>query len=611
MVYEDADQGHDKVFSTVDFSLRGHTQHVEDLELLGKQDAFATGNSQHNQIVGNDGNNLINGAWGNDTLIGGLGNDTLRDDIGKDDMIGGEGDDTYYLDNKGDDIRERAGEGRDHVISNINIALEDLSPHLETLTLTGNHGLSGKGNLKDNLILGNSGNNHVEGLQGNDTLHGNQGDDSLRGQAGHDTLYGGSGDDLVQGGAGDDNLTGGLGDDTIFGDDGDDFISAGDGIDEVTGGPGDDTLLGSAGDDTLTGNGDDDVFVMRPGGSDDNITDFNNGSEPSSGDKIDISAFGLPFDQIGFEEQSDGLRVRFGSDSILLQTLDAPALDRSDFVGLIDNIAETGTLTLNHTTQTVKLESSYDNPVVIAHVATENGGQPVNVRVSEVGGDELTLQLQEPNHLNGTHVDETVNYMVVEAGSWVLPDGTLMEAGTMDSDKLSSQGFETVAFDAEFDAAPSVLSQVQSFNGGDFVTTRQRGADADSFQFTMQEEEAKNDGRHVTESLGWIAVEPGSGSAGDFSWRAGSTSGVTDATASVGLDASMADDAHVIAALSSFDGRDTAWARGNGSTDAAFDISVEEDTSRDRETGHIPETVDYFAFDEAGVLGAYDFDFFV
>ena len=77
------------------------------------------------------------------------------------------------------------------------------------------------------------------------------------------------------------------------------------------------------------------------------------------------------------------------------------------------------------------LERSYDNPVVIAHVATENGAQPVNVRVSGVNGAELTLQLQEPNHLDGAHVRETVNYMVVEAGTWVLPDGTLLEAGTL------------------------------------------------------------------------------------------------------------------------------------------------------------------------------------
>jgi len=249
--------------------------------------------------------------------------------------------------------------------------------------------------------------------------------------------------------------------------------------------------------------------------------------------------------------------------------------------------------------------------VVVAHVATENGPQPVNVRISDVSGNDLTLQLQEPNYLDGSHAGETVNYLVVEAGTWILPDGTLLEAGTLASDQLSSQGFESVTFDAAFDAAPAVLSQVQTFNGGDFVTTRQRDADADGVQLTMQEEEALNGGGHTTETLGWVALEAGSGTAGDVSWLAGSTGGVTDANASVGLGASMAGGANVIAALSSYAGPDPAWARGSGSTDAAFDVSVEEDTSADSETTHTAETVDYFAFDQAGVVGAYDYDFFV
>ncbi|PQO21767.1 hypothetical protein C2I36_16605 [Rhodobacteraceae bacterium WD3A24] len=72
----------------------------------------------------------------------------------------------------------------------------------------------------------------------------------------------------------------------------------------------------------------------------------------------------------------------------------------------------------------------------------------------------------------------------------------------------------------------------------------------------------------------------------------------------------MAGGANVIAALSSFAGANPAWARGNGSTNAAFDVSVEEDTSRDSETTHIAESVDYFAFNQAGTLGAHDYDLF-
>ncbi|MEL7416892.1 MAG: calcium-binding protein, partial [Pseudomonadota bacterium] len=200
------------------------------------------------------------------------------------------------------------------------------------------------------------------------------------------------------------------------------------------------------------------------------------------------------------------------------------------------------------------------------------------------------------------HTAETVTYLVVEAGTWMLPDGSLLEAGTVDSSRLSSQGFERVTFDAEFDDTPVVLSQVQTLNGGDFVTTRQRPADADGVELTMQEEEANNDGSHAVETLGWVAIEAGAGTSGGIGWLAGSASGVTDEGATVALGDGVADDAHVLATLASFAGSDPAWARGDGNTGTGFDVSVEEDTSRDDETDHTAERIDYIAFDGAGTL---------
>ncbi|MFC3616180.1 hypothetical protein ACFORG_20760, partial [Lutimaribacter marinistellae] len=157
---------------------------------------------------------------------------------------------------------------------------------------------------------------------------------------------------------------------------------------------------------------------------------------------------------------------------------------------------------------------------------------------------------------------------------------------------------------AEFDTAPVILSQVQSANGADFVTTRQRSADAEGFQLTMQEEEAGNAGSHFVETLGWVALEAGSGTSGGVSWLAGSATGVTDATATVPLGASIAGGARVIAGVASYAGIDPAWARGAGSTINSFDVSVEEDASQDPETDHFAERIDYFAFDGPGILSA-------
>jgi hypothetical protein len=387
--------------------------------------------------------------------------------------------------------------------------------------------------------------------------------------------------------------------------------SGGAGDDVLTGNALDNRLDGGAGDDRITGGAGADTFVFREGHGNDTITDFAAGV-----DAIELTgAYDMLVDHAGVLLLGLQGSIRFEGPVDAYAVMDAisvaPRSAEQLSVRQVFDVAETGTITLDHVAQTVTLLRSYDNPVVIAHVATQNGAQPVNVRISDISGNDLTLQLQEPNHLDGWHVNETVNYLVVEAGTWILPDGTLMEAGTLESDRLSPQGFETVAFDAGFDAAPVVLSQVQTLNGGDFVTTRKRGLDADGFRLTMQEEEALNGGGHVTETLGWVALEAGGGTGGAVNWRAGSTSGVTDATATVDLGADFAGGANVIAALSSYNGPDPAWARGDGSTDTAFDVSVEEDTSADGETTHAAESVSYFAFDQAGVLEAYDYGFFL
>ena len=88
-VLELAGQGHDQVFSTIDYTL---PVNVEDLTLTGTA-ISGTGNSADNTIEGNDGNNILTGGSGNDTLYGAGGDDTL---------IGGAGSDTYiYKANSG------------------------------------------------------------------------------------------------------------------------------------------------------------------------------------------------------------------------------------------------------------------------------------------------------------------------------------------------------------------------------------------------------------------------------------------------------------------------------------------------------------------------------
>ena len=158
---------------------------VENLALIGSADISGTGNTLSNFIDGNDGKNYLVGDNGNDTIDGGAKADV---------MVGGLGNDTYYVDDAGDQVQETVGQGKDVVFASIAYALA-AGQAVEGLTLQGSANISGTGNELSNVITGNAGANTLLGLGSNDTLIGGDGDDILDGGAGKDSMNGGKGND--------------------------------------------------------------------------------------------------------------------------------------------------------------------------------------------------------------------------------------------------------------------------------------------------------------------------------------------------------------------------------------------------------------------------------
>ncbi|WP_150113254.1 beta strand repeat-containing protein [Methylobacter tundripaludum] len=180
MVLENAAQGIDSIFASVDYAL---SDNVENLTLTGVGNISATGNTLNNVLIGNTGDNALYGMAGNDALVGDAGNDLLD---------GGTGNDVYVVDNIGDLVVENAGEGTDTVQSSIAYTLANT---VENLTLTGNTSINGTGNMSGNVLIGNDGGNILSGLEGNDTLIGGAGNDTLDGGLGADAMAGGAGSD--------------------------------------------------------------------------------------------------------------------------------------------------------------------------------------------------------------------------------------------------------------------------------------------------------------------------------------------------------------------------------------------------------------------------------
>ncbi len=249
------------------------------------------GTSGNDSLTGTSGIDVIYGYAGNDTLYGYAGNDTLDGGAGADSMIGGKGNDTYYVDNTGDTVTEKSGQGFDIVVSSISYTL---GANIEELILAADStAANAVGNDDNNYLEGNSQDNVIDGKGGKDTMYGGDGNDTYFVDNKHDTIVefesegidlvrscvsytladnvenllltgtsklSGTGNDLdnvitgndaankLYGGDGNDSLAGGAGDDILYGGDGNDTLDGGWGADTMYGGDGNDTYVVLYGD---------------------------------------------------------------------------------------------------------------------------------------------------------------------------------------------------------------------------------------------------------------------------------------------------------------------------------------------------------------------------
>ena len=260
-------------------------------------------------------------------------------------------------------------------------------------------------------------------------------------------------------------------------------------------------------------------------------------------------------------------------------------------------IGETGIVDdFNHNSQTILLDHNYSDPVIFAQPLSYNGSDAAIVRIEDVKSDRFTAFLQEPDSLDGKHVKESFSYLVLEKGTWQLEDDTLLEVGTVDTNRLSSRGFENVDFTNDFSDDPLVFSQVQTDNGKDFVNTRQRNTSTSGFQITMQEEEARNNYGHANETVGWFAIDAGNGDWSQNNYLAGQTGDrINQEWKTVDFKNNFSEPPIFLASTATFNGGDPVALRYSNLSNNRVQIKLQEDTSQDAEIYHPNETVSFLA----------------
>jgi hypothetical protein len=252
---------------------------------------------------------------------------------------------------------------------------------------------------------------------------------------------------------------------------------------------------------------------------------------------------------------------------------------------------EIGEVSLDHNWLYINFSREYKDPVVVAGAASINGSDPTTVRLRNVTGNGFEICLQEWEYLDGTHVSESVGYLVMERGQYRLSDGTMIEAGTFTT--KTPPAYERVTYHNTFNRPPVVVSTITSVNDPDAVVVRLRNVDTGGFDLKLQEQEA-NANDHQGEVISYIAWEPSAGTIDGFAFLVDQTNDeVKHEIHTIGFGNIFDKTPVFLCDMQTTDGGNTANLRWQNKDAYAVEVLVDEEQSNDDEINHITEVVGF------------------
>jgi len=125
--------------------------------------------------------------------------------------------------------------------------------------------------------------------------------------------------------------------------------------------------------------------------------------------------------------------------------------------------------------KTVSLANTYSNPVVVCSVNLNQNKVPIVVRIRNAGPHSFDIRLQNASDKPVTR--DTIHYLIVEEGSYRLPNGSGLEARRISSqspnDTEDTDQMERLEFEVNF-SRPVVFGQVMTYNDPNWSVCRNR-----------------------------------------------------------------------------------------------------------------------------------------
>ncbi len=308
---------------------------------------------------------------------------------------------------------------------------------------------------------------------------------------------------------------------------------------------------------------------------------------------------------------------------------------------------EAGTLNLGTTTSYTQLQSHtfqqvYDTPPVVIILTEDRGGDPSHVRVSNVTTTGFRASQMEPNSEDGPHASMVVTYFAIEPGLHTLDDGTVIEAGIVNTQEQQFNGKEAnnaAKADwvkhklAQKFKKPMVLTHLQTTNNEPgiqprkpshpWLTVAMKNIKDDEIEVAIERSEEYDsvsgkdfifNALTTTESIGYVAIDSDvQGTFNDFIgvpvvfetlFEKTAVDGWDEGCDTINFNGTYSSTPLVLASQSSRVEKDGGWFRECDRNTSRIRLTIDEDQKQDSERKHKKEDASVLVFSRAFVFNS-------
>ena len=288
----------------------------------------------------------------------------------------------------------------------------------------------------------------------------------------------------------------------------------------------------------------------------------------------------------------------------------------------------------------IPFRQSYDVVPLVFLLPDSDGGESASIRIRNITASGFDAFVVEPDGNDGPHnIMDHISYIAIEPGIHVLPNGTKLEAGSIDTVKyqtrldVAGSSWETVALGSVFSATPAMLSMIQTTTNEThnippaasnpktsepWLTSVLEDVTTNNFKVALERSEAIAGAIVSNEAIGYLAIEANINGANSYFGdnngekitfetirKVNFVDGWDNGGEDVNFVNSYTASPVVVASKNNRgSGTDGGWLRSGAGDNAGsplhhINLRVDEDVATDSERGHIKNSVGVVVFSDA------------